>query len=91
MFYFLFFSFSQRTCPKTSAMARSKQPPVRRESSSEFFNRRTASWEDADVKDKSVANGKSTATAPKAAPVQDKAESGVLQLVIAVAGIYASL
>lgn len=68
-------------------MARSKQPAVRRESSSEFFNRDTARWEDVNGK-AVVANGRRPATA--AAEVPEK-EAGVVQLVIAVAGIYASL
>lgn len=74
-------------------MARSKLPPVRRESSSEFFNKRTATWEDANGK---VPGGKAPAvvvpvTARGPAAAQAKPEAGVVQLVIAVAGIYASL
>lgn len=70
-------------------MARSKQPAVKRESSSEYFNKKTADWEttiDGASKEKQsnghVANG-------GAKPA--KKEAGVVQLVIAVAGIYASL
>ncbi|KFA50726.1 hypothetical protein S40293_07844 [Stachybotrys chartarum IBT 40293] len=65
-------------------MARSKQPAVKRESSSEFFNKDTARWEDANGK-VVAANGRR----PAAADVPEK-EAGVVQLVIAVAGIYAS-
>lgn len=57
-------------------MARTKQVPVRREESSEFFNKETATWEDT--------NG-------KAKHVSQASEAGVLQLVISVVGIYASL
>lgn len=76
-------------------MGRSKQPPVKRESSSEYFNKRTASWETSaeateqvekadktDVKREVKAEAKPQATEP---------EAGVVQLVISVAGIYASL
>lgn len=63
-------------------MARSKQVAVRRESSSEYFNKQTAKWEDASGK---LANGNAKSDAAKAP------EAGVLQLVIAVVGIYASL
>lgn len=73
-------------------MARSKQPPVKRESSSEYFNRKTATWEDANGSKVSVVNGHSS---PAKAPVNEAhdrgSEAGVLQLVVAVAGIYASL
>jgi UDP-galactose transporter B1 len=83
-------------------MARSKQPAVKRESSSEYFNKRTSSWEgSSDVAQPSVsANGHSDggdvvakakqSGAAAAAAVTEAKEAGVLQLVIAVAGIYAS-
>jgi UDP-galactose transporter B1 len=81
-------------------MARSKQPPVRRESSSEFFNKRTATWEDTSA-EKANSMGQSNGGATDdavgkavevvAAEVGEKKEAGVVQLVIAVAGIYASL
>lgn len=70
-------------------MARTKQVPIRRESSSEFFNKQTATWEDNSngKSAKSVSNG-----APKASATTVKtSEAGVLQLVISVVGIYASL
>ncbi|CAH0026841.1 unnamed protein product [Clonostachys rhizophaga] len=74
-------------------MARSKQPAVKRESSSEYFNKKTADWEktiDGASKEKQsngqVANG--GAKPAKGSPA--KKEAGVVQLVIAVAGIYAS-
>ncbi|KAH8175809.1 UAA transporter family protein [Sarocladium implicatum] len=76
-------------------MARSKQPPVRRESSSEFFNKRTATWE-ATSAEKNQTNGVPTrdlvdgAAAKVAAEVGEQKDAGVVQLVVAVAGIYAS-
>jgi hypothetical protein len=81
--------------PQTAAaMARSKQPAVKRESSSEYFNKKTADWEktmDGASKEKQanghVANG--GAKPAKGSPAKN--EAGVVQLVIAVAGIYASL
>lgn len=70
-------------------MARSKQPAIKREASSEFFNKTTATWEDTERSQKSLSNGNIT---NKALPVPASAqEAGLLQLVIAVAGIYASL
>lgn len=72
-------------------MARSKQPAVKREPSSEFFNKETATWENAN------ANGHSNGTAANGHVKEtvldmglEKADAGVVQLVIAVAGIYAS-
>jgi len=80
-------------------MARSKQPPVRRESSSEFFNKRTATWEERNAGSEGLAksNGDATrdpvdkAAAAVAVEVGEKKDAGVVQLIIAVAGIYASL
>ncbi len=88
-------------------MARTKQPPVRRESSSEYFNKRTASWEMSanGAESTKLANGQSSppaAVAPsraQASPptpaaavvIATRSEAGVLQLIISVAGIYASL
>jgi UDP-galactose transporter B1 len=70
-------------------MARSKQPAIKREASSEFFNKTTATWEDTNQSQKSLSNGNITnKVLPVPAPAQ---EAGLLQLVIAVAGIYASL
>ncbi|KAK4092361.1 hypothetical protein Purlil1_2982 [Purpureocillium lilacinum] len=87
-------------------MARTKQPPVRRESSSEYFNKRTASWEMSanGAESTKLANGQSSppaAVAPsraQASPptpaaavvIATRSEAGVLQLIISVAGIYAS-
>lgn len=77
-------------------MARSKQPPVKRESSSEFFNKRTATWEDTSA-EKNQTNGVVTrdpvdgAAVKVTAEVGEQKDAGVVQLVIAVAGIYASL
>ncbi|KAJ6446409.1 solute carrier family 35 member B1 protein [Purpureocillium lavendulum] len=79
-------------------MARTKQPPVRRESSSEYFNKRTASWETANGAEGKHANGQALPSPSPAAAVErtpplaaaTKAEAGVVQLVISVAGIYAS-
>ncbi|POR34037.1 UDP-galactose transporter-like protein 1, partial [Tolypocladium paradoxum] len=62
------------------AMARTKQAAVKRESSSQYFNRRTATWEDANGKEEKLANGQQTVAA----------EAGLVQLVTSVAGIYAS-
>ena len=79
-------------------MARSKLPPVKREASSEYFNKETASWEDTNgraVSNGAAATGKTTRSAkPGPEAVVGKADDqggGVLQLVIAVAGIYSSL
>ncbi len=67
-------------------MARTKRVPNRRESSSEFFNKQTATWEDSNGK-QVAANGRATSAAASKA----QSDPGVLQLVIAVVGIYASL
>ncbi|KHN96233.1 UDP-Glc/Gal endoplasmic reticulum nucleotide sugar transporter [Metarhizium album ARSEF 1941] len=76
-------------------MARTKRVPVRRESSSEFFDKQAASWVDTNGgADKSrAANGHATvANGPGPGPALDaaKPEAGVVQLFISVAGIYAS-
>lgn len=63
-------------------MARAKQPAVRRESSSEYFNKSTASWE---KDERTLVNG-----GAKGRAVSEPA-AGLLQLVVSVAGIYASL
>jgi solute carrier family 35 (UDP-galactose transporter), member B1 len=74
-------------------MARSKQPAVKRESSSEYFNKRTASWEGSQTADSLpqtngvVAHGPAEERSPQA----EESSGGALQLVVAVAGIYASL
>lgn len=70
-------------------MARTKQVAVKRESSSEFFNKQSATWENTNGKETKAANGH--AAASKAAQEAAKAEAGLVQLVIAVTGIYASL
>ena len=77
-------------------MARSKQPPMRRESSSEFFNKRTASWEESKEQDRrqlvdKVANGTSSVSIKARDDGPTAKEAGVVQLLTAVAGIYASL
>ncbi|KJZ78933.1 hypothetical protein HIM_01706 [Hirsutella minnesotensis 3608] len=66
-------------------MARAKKPPVQREASSEFFNKRTALWESSN----GTGNGHSKAVATIPGLASEPA-AGLLQLVIAVAGIYAS-
>ena len=71
-------------------MARSKQPAIKREASSEFFNKTTATWEDTDKSQKGASNGNIVKKTVDAMPASTQ-EAGVLQLVIAVAGIYASL
>ncbi|KAK8933116.1 hypothetical protein H634G_07351 [Metarhizium anisopliae BRIP 53293] len=72
-------------------MARTKQVPVRRESSSEFFNKQTASWVDTDGRgDKLQVTNGYTAAANGPASSSAKPEAGVVQLFISVAGIYAS-
>jgi UDP-galactose transporter B1 len=71
-------------------MARSKQAtPVRREESSEFISKKDRVLQRS-ASDTKEANGKAKGhhVAPK---TSEKAEGGVLQLVIAVAGIYGSL
>ena len=74
-------------------MARTKQPAVKRESSSEYFNRHTATWEDANGTEKKRGNGHQTVAVEPRRAVDDLAasEAGLVQLVISVAGIYASL
>lgn len=69
-------------------MARSKQPAVKRESSSEYFNKNTAMWEGSNGV---ATNGHATNGAAVKDVEGENKEAGVLQLVIAVAGIYASL
>lgn len=69
-------------------MARSKQVPTKRTTSSEFFNKQTSKWEDANGAPSS--NGDAAGQPVKAA-APSKAEAGIVQLVIAVSGIYASL
>lgn len=73
-------------------MARTKRVPVKRESSSEFFNKQTASWEDTNGREtgSKIANGHAR-TVNGLALDDAKPEAGVVQLVTAVAGIYASL
>ncbi|KAH0494272.1 hypothetical protein TgHK011_000897 [Trichoderma gracile] len=69
-------------------MARSKQPAMKREASSEFFNKQSAAWEDANGKEMKATNGR--AAPSKSAQESSKGEAGLVQLVTAVAGIYAS-
>ncbi|KAK0766765.1 hypothetical protein N5P37_000493 [Trichoderma harzianum] len=66
-------------------MARTKQTAVKRESSSEFFNKQSAEWEDVNGKESKATNGHA---AKSSKPAQG--EAGLVQLVTAVAGIYAS-
>lgn len=66
-------------------MARTKQAAVKRESSSEFFNKQSAEWEDVNGKEPKATNGHA---AKSSKPAQS--EAGLVQLVTAVAGIYAS-
>ncbi|RSL41041.1 hypothetical protein CEP53_013005 [Fusarium sp. AF-6] len=68
-------------------MARSKQPAVKREASSEFFNKTTAAWEDTNGAHKG-SNGHAVKKAADVVPL--KQDAGLFQLVVAVAGIYAS-
>lgn len=85
-------------------MARSKRQPVQREASSEFFNKKTATWEETNEKSNghvtngqigtngdAKANGKLADAIEKVNDVEKKDSAGFLQLVIAVVGIYASL
>ncbi|KAG8416730.1 UDP-galactose transporter [Metarhizium acridum] len=72
-------------------MARTKQVSVRRESSSEFFNKQTASWVDTDGRgDKLQVTNGYAAAADGPALGSATPEAGVVQLFISVAGIYAS-
>lgn len=76
-------------------MGRSKQPPIKRETSSEYFNKRTATWEEGEEK-RDVAGGETNGDASSAGRREEReeperAQAGVAQVVIAVAGIYASL
>ncbi|CAJ0553882.1 Ff.00g123940.m01.CDS01 [Fusarium sp. VM40] len=70
-------------------MARSKQPAIKREPSSEFFNKSTATWEETHQSQKSSSNGIIVKMVVDATPASAQ-DAGLLQLVIAVAGIYAS-
>jgi UDP-galactose transporter B1 len=70
-------------------MARTKQTAVKRESSSEFFNKQSAAWEDSNGKEAKATNGH--AASATAAQEAATGEAGIVQLVIAVSGIYASL
>jgi UDP-galactose transporter B1 len=80
-------------------MARTKRQPVQRESSSEYFNKKTATWEETRENGKAASNGHAANGASKAngkladamLDVEKKDSAGLLQLVIAVVGIYASL
>ncbi|KAG5981767.1 hypothetical protein E4U55_002596, partial [Claviceps digitariae] len=71
-------------------MARTKRAPVQRESSSEFFDKKTASWQDGE----GTANGHVKAANGAVGGGKDdddsRPDAGVVQLVISVAGIYAS-
>lgn len=69
-------------------MARSKQPAVKREASSEYFNKDTTAWEASNGDRKAVNGVASTAVVDVGLQKQD---AGVVQLFVAVAGIYASL
>ncbi|OAQ99928.1 hypothetical protein LLEC1_03739 [Akanthomyces lecanii] len=71
-------------------MARTKQVPNKRQASSEFFNKETAAWESSSGA-KPTSNGAVVAAKDAAlrAPAA-KADAGIMQLVIAVSGIYAS-
>ncbi|KAH7329159.1 UDP-Glc/Gal endoplasmic reticulum nucleotide sugar transporter [Stachybotrys elegans] len=71
-------------------MARTKQPAVKRTSSSEYYNKQTATWEDANGSTKGAGALTANGQAQKQAAEPEKKEAGVVQLVIAVAGIYAS-
>lgn len=73
-------------------MARAKRAPVKRESSSEFFNKQTATWDETNGDDGRVkgANGHREA-AHASGDDASRSDAGLVQLVISVAGIYASL
>lgn len=71
-------------------MARTKQPPMKREASAEYFNKQTGNWETSNGKKNGASNGHVKANGKADAAAEEK-PAGVLQLVIAVAGIYASL
>jgi solute carrier family 35 (UDP-galactose transporter), member B1 len=72
-------------------MARSKQvTPMRRETSTEYFSRHnSASKRGGDATNQS--NGKAASGSLADDLAVDKKDAGVLQLAIAVGGIYASL
>lgn len=74
-------------------MARTKQPATKREASSEYFNKQTGNWEMANGKENGASNGhaKANGKAGAAAAAEEDKPAGVLQLVISVVGIYASL
>ncbi|KAG5932179.1 hypothetical protein E4U60_005415, partial [Claviceps pazoutovae] len=68
-------------------MARTKRAPAQREESSEFFDKKTGSWQGGD--------GDGDGEGAELARRQDRddgagGEAGVVQLVISVVGIYAS-
>ncbi|KYK57789.1 hypothetical protein DCS_04802 [Drechmeria coniospora] len=66
-------------------MARTKQPAVKRESSSEYFNKKTAAWEET-----TDGNQDRLPSGHRSDAGETTAEAGVTQLVISVVGIYAS-
>ncbi|KAH7162584.1 UAA transporter [Dactylonectria estremocensis] len=71
-------------------MARTKQPATKREASSEYFNKSTATWEDTNGSSKGGKSVNGQAIQVKADAAHEKPDAGVVQLVVAVAGIYAS-
>ncbi|KAG5994852.1 hypothetical protein E4U54_003013, partial [Claviceps lovelessii] len=71
-------------------MARTKRAPVQRESSSEFFDKKTARWQDGGAGEsnglvKSAANGAVGGGGGGNVDEDSRPEAGVVQLVISVA------
>lgn len=72
-------------------MARTKQLAVKREASSEYFNKKTASWEAPTEEEVKGATGDGATAAEGAVVEHVRRDPGLLQLIIAVVGIYSSL
>lgn len=72
-------------------MARTKQPAIRREPSSEYASRQSRDWISNDSDYKKMAANSSRKTVVPLKILSEKQESGVAQLMVAVSGIYASL
>ncbi|QPH01852.1 hypothetical protein C2857_006055 [Epichloe festucae Fl1] len=71
-------------------MARTKRAPVKRESSSELFNKQTASWDETNGDDGRVKGTNGHLEAAHVSVDDSRSDAGLMQLVISVAGIYAS-
>ncbi|GAB0132628.1 hypothetical protein EsDP_00001057 [Epichloe bromicola] len=71
-------------------MARTKRASVKRESSSEFFNKQIATWHETNGDDGRVKGTNGHREAARVSVDDSRSDAGLTQLVISVAGIYAS-